>query len=50
MNREEILKNVKKKLTKSYVDNMAVPAMKNGTHTQKIYRDCTLYWFCCAGI
>ena len=45
MKRDEKLKNVMRKLTKSYIDQMPIPAMKNGKHTQKIYRDNTLTGF-----
>ncbi len=45
MKREEKLKNITKKFTKSYVDNLPIPATKNGKHTQKIYREHTLTGF-----
>ncbi len=45
MTRDEMLKNMMRKFTKAYVEKMPAPQMKNGKHTQTIYRDKTLIGF-----
>jgi len=45
MKRTQIIKEIMRKLTTSYIKQMPTPPMKNGKHTYQIYRDNTMVGF-----